>query len=96
MSTETPPDAERRVEIANMRGLHARASAKFVQCAAAYAAEIEVEKDGMRVDGGSIMGLMLLAAATGDSLTLRAWGADAGAALDALADLIANRFEETD
>jgi len=96
MSKDTPPDAERRVAIANMRGLHARASAKFVQCAARFAAEIEVEKDGMRVSGDSIMGLMLLAAATGDMLTLRAWGADADSALEALAGLIDNRFEEAD
>lgn len=85
---------KRRVTIRNHRGLHARASAKFVTVAGAYDAEIAVEKDGFSVCGTSIMGLMLLAAACGESVVLRASGPQAEQALAALEDLIARRFEE--
>lgn len=84
----------RDVKIVNQRGLHARASAKFVQMVSAFDAEIAVEKDGMRVGGTSIMGLMMLAASPGCSVRVIASGPEAAAALDALAELISNRFGE--
>ena len=84
----------RRLEIVNQRGLHARASAKFVQVASGFDADIEVEKDGTVVGGTSIMGLMMLAASPGCCITVHAGGTDAQAALDALAQLVADRFGE--
>ncbi|EXL06608.1 HPr family phosphocarrier protein [Aquamicrobium defluvii] len=84
----------RDVKIVNQRGLHARASAKFVRMVSAFDAEISVEKDGMRVGGTSIMGLMMLAASPGCSVRVIARGPEAAAALDALAELISNRFGE--
>jgi len=80
--------------ITNKRGLHARASSKFVQLAEGYGASITVAKDGTRVGGTSIMGLMLLAAGPGSSIEVTAEGPDAGAALDAIGALIADRFGE--
>jgi phosphocarrier protein len=85
----------RRVTIVNRRGLHARAAAKFVQVAEQFAAEITVAKDGMVVSGTSIMGLMMLAAATGSHLEIFAKGREATPALEALAKLVANGFDET-
>jgi phosphocarrier protein HPr len=84
----------RTVEMLNKRGLHARASAKFVTLAAAQTAEVEVEKDGNRVCGTSIMGLMMLGAAMGDSITIHAEGEGAEEAVAALAGLVASRFGE--
>jgi phosphocarrier protein len=84
----------RTVEMANKRGLHARASAKFVTLAAAQPAEVEVEKDGNRVCGTSIMGLMMLGAAFGDSITIHAEGERAEEAVEALAGLVESRFGE--
>jgi phosphocarrier protein len=84
----------REVQITNQRGLHARASAKFVNLASEIDAEIEVEKDGNRVCGTSIMGLMMLGAAMGDSITIRAEGDGADAAVAALAALVEDRFGE--
>lgn len=84
----------RRVTIRNQRGLHARAAAKFVKTAEAYAAEIRVVKDDTEVLGTSIMGLMMLAAGPGTEIDLRATGAEAEAALDALAQLIDRKFDE--
>jgi phosphocarrier protein HPr len=84
----------RTVEMLNKRGLHARASAKFVTLAAAQSAEIEVEKDGSRVCGTSIMGLMMLGAAMGDSITIHADGEGADEAIEALAELVEARFGE--
>lgn len=84
----------RNLEICNKRGLHARASAKFVQTVAGFDAEVKVEKDGMQVGGDSIMGLMMLAAAPGCSITIRAQGRQAKQVLKALEDLVANRFGE--
>ena len=84
----------RRVTIRNQRGLHARAAAKFVKTAEAYDAEIRVVKDGTEVLGTSIMGLMMLAAGPGTEIDLRATGADAETALDALAQLIDRKFDE--
>ncbi|MEM0900677.1 MAG: HPr family phosphocarrier protein [Pseudomonadota bacterium] len=80
--------------IINKRGLHARASSKFVKCAEAFDAEVTVEKDGVKVPGTSIMGLMLLAASTGTEITISATGADRVAAVKALGHLVENRFDE--
>ena len=86
--------AETLVEIVNERGLHARASAKFVKLAATFDAEVTVSKDGATVDARSIMGLMLLLAGPGSRIAIHADGAEAQAAVDALAELVTNRFEE--
>jgi phosphocarrier protein len=86
--------AERTVEIVNERGLHARASAKFVKLAASFAAEVEVTRDDQTVDALSIMGLMMLAAGPGSIIRIKASGADAEAAAAALARLVETRFEE--
>jgi phosphocarrier protein HPr len=80
--------------IINQRGLHARASAKFVQLADSFRAAISVEKDGIRVGGTSIMGLMMLAASPGCSIRVTASGPEAKAAIDAIGELIAARFGE--
>ena len=85
---------KREVRIGNQRGLHARASAKFVSIASQLPATVEVEKDGNRVCGTSIMGLMMLGAAMGDSITIHAEGEDAQQALDQLAGLVEGRFGE--
>jgi phosphocarrier protein HPr len=85
---------QRDVRIANQRGLHARASAKFVSMASQLPAEIEVEKDGHRVCGTSIMGLMMLGAAMGDQITIHVDGEGAKEALAQLAELVESRFGE--
>lgn len=82
------------VVIANQRGLHARAAAKFVRIADQFTAEITVAKGETSVSGRSIMGLMMLAAAKGTQLKLCATGDDAVAALDALTELVARKFDE--
>jgi phosphocarrier protein HPr len=84
----------RTIEITNKRGLHARASAKFVTLASGLSAKVEVEKDGARVVGTSIMGLMMLGAAIGDSITISASGDGAEAAVTALAELVESKFGE--
>jgi phosphocarrier protein len=84
----------RTVEIINERGLHARASAKFVKVASGFDAEVMVSRDGQTVDARSIMGLMMLAAGIGSTIDIAAKGPEAEAALDALGALIANRFDE--
>lgn len=84
----------RSVEIVNKRGLHARASAKFVKLASTFDAEVSVSKDGSTVDARSIMGLMMLAAGPGCCIEIQAEGAEAGPALEALAKLVADRFDE--
>jgi phosphocarrier protein len=84
----------RTVQLSNRRGLHARASAKFVTLAAAQPASVEVEKDGSKVCGTSIMGLMMLGAAMGDSITISADGDGADEAVAALAGLVEERFGE--
>ncbi len=86
--------AEASVEITNERGLHARASAKFVKLAATFDAEVTVSKEGATVDARSIMGLMMLAAGPGSQIVIHAEGAEADAAVEALTELVANRFEE--
>ncbi|MBM4227925.1 MAG: HPr family phosphocarrier protein [Gammaproteobacteria bacterium] len=80
--------------IINRLGLHARAAAKFMQTAAAYICEINVEKQAKSVNGKSIMGLMMLAAARGSELTVTTKGEDEDAALAALTELVNNRFGE--
>ena len=84
----------REVQITNARGLHARASAKFVNLASGLDAVIEVEKDGNKVCGTSIMGLMMLGAAKGDSITIHVSGLNAHEALEKLAALVEERFGE--
>jgi phosphocarrier protein HPr len=84
----------REVAITNKRGLHARASAKFVSMASELDATIDVEKDGHRVCGTSIMGLMMLGAAMGDTITIHVEGLYAEEALEKLASLIEERFGE--
>jgi phosphocarrier protein HPr len=85
-----------QVTIVNQKGLHARASAKFVTFVSRLpdGIKVEVEKDGQSVTGTSIMGLMMLGAAMGTSITVAATGPEAEQALDALADLVASKFDE--
>ena len=99
----TTPDAVRRVRITNRRGLHARAAAKFVKTAERYESAVTVVRlegadhksaGGEEVSGRSIMGLMMLAAAPGTVIELRATGRDALAALDALEALVEAKFDE--
>ena len=85
---------ERTVAITNKRGLHARASAKFVTMASELPCEVRVAKDGDSVVGTSIMGLMMLSAGPGSSITVEATGRDAHAVIDALATLVSGRFTE--
>jgi phosphocarrier protein len=84
----------REVRISNARGLHARASAKFVNLASEIDAAIEVEKDGNRVCGTSIMGLMMLGAAMGDTIVIHVEGLHAEEALEKLVALVEERFGE--
>ena len=84
----------RIVEVRNKRGLHARASARFVTLASGMDAAVEVEKDGAKVCGTSIMGLMMLGAAMGDSITISATGLGAEQAVERLAELVEARFHE--
>jgi phosphocarrier protein HPr len=84
----------REVRISNQRGLHARASAKFVNLASDIDATIEVEKDGHRVCGTSIMGLMMLGAAMGDSIIIHVDGTEPDAAMNKLVELVEDRFGE--
>ena len=88
--------ASRTVLIVNKRGLHARASAKLVTLASSQPVSLMVEKDGSSVTATSIMGLMMLGAAMGDSITISAEGAEAHAAVDALAELVETKFGESD
>ena len=84
----------RTIEITNKRGLHARASAKFVNVASGLAAKIQVEKDGNTVVGTSIMGLMMLGAAKGDSIVIHVSGLGADGALEKLVELVESGFGE--
>ena len=86
----------RVLKITNKLGLHARASAKFVQCADCFDAEIRVSKDGHIVGGTSIMGLMMLAASKGSTIHVSATGVQAQEALDALSELIEQKFGEAE
>ncbi|MGV8928423.1 MAG: HPr family phosphocarrier protein [Brevundimonas sp.] len=80
--------------ICNTRGLHARASAKFVKLASTFAAEIHVTRDGVTVNALSIMGLLMLGAGNGSAIEITADGAEAEAAVADLADLVARKFDE--
>lgn len=84
----------REINITNQRGLHARASAKFVKCAEGFDANISVSRDGQTVPGTSIMGLMMLAASIGTSIVVEATGPQAEAAMSALEDLVTRKFDE--
>ncbi|WP_090219730.1 HPr family phosphocarrier protein [Litoreibacter janthinus] len=85
---------ERTLNIVNEKGLHARASAKFVEVTEDFDARVTVSKDGMDVSGDSIMGLLMLAASRGTSIDVRISGADAEAAMKALEALVADKFGE--
>ena len=87
--------AERSVRVLNKNGLHARPAAEIVKAAAKFQSEITIVRDDLEVNGKSIMGVMMLAAEYGSTLTLRASGPDAEAALAMLADLIAGKFGES-
>lgn len=95
---DTAPSKSRTIteemKITNRRGLHARASAKFVNLAGQFRSDITVSKDGTEVCGTSIMGLMMLAAGTGQSVTVTATGEDAPDAVSALRELLAAKFHE--
>jgi phosphocarrier protein HPr len=84
----------RELPIINKRGLHARASAKFVQTVERFSAEVWVTKGGETVGGTSIMGLMMLSAGPGTSITVSAIGPEAEAAVNAITDLVASKFNE--
>ena len=86
--------ARRSVEVVNKRGLHARASARFVKLAATFDAQITVAKDEHVVDAQSIMGLMMLAAGPGSRIEIRGEGREAAKAVRDLAGLVARRFDE--
>ncbi|MGB3314792.1 MAG: HPr family phosphocarrier protein [Albidovulum sp.] len=92
MTTDTA--TARSLKIVNEKGLHARASAKFVEVVEAHDASAEVSKDGMSVSGDSIMGLLMLAASKGTVIEVRTSGNDAGKLAEALDALVANRFGE--
>ncbi|MBI2840498.1 MAG: HPr family phosphocarrier protein [Acidobacteria bacterium] len=85
---------ERRLQIVNKLGLHARAAAKLVRAASGFRSQIVIRKDGNEVDGKSILGVLMLAAAQGTQITLRVTGQDERDAADALQSLIADRFGE--
>ena len=85
---------ERTFEIVNSLGLHARAAAQLVQLAQRFEAEVEVCKDDLAVNGKSIMGVLMLAAAKGTQLVVRTSGADAASAMEAIGELIRNGFWE--
>ncbi|MBZ5638802.1 MAG: HPr family phosphocarrier protein [Acidobacteriia bacterium] len=87
---------ESEVHVSNRLGLHARAAARFVHLANRFSSRITVVKDGTRVDGKSILGLLTLAAARGTRLRLAAEGDDEREAVDKLADLVRSRFGEDD
>ena len=86
---------ERQATIVNQEGLHARPAARIVKLASTFTSEIELAKDGLDVNGKSIMGVMMLAAECGSSITIRADGPDAEQAVQALSELVASGFGET-
>jgi len=85
---------KRELKIVNEKGLHARASARFVEVVEKFDGRVDVEKDGMRVSGDSIMGLLMLAASRGTSIEVTVSGTDAEPLADALQALVADRFGE--
>jgi phosphocarrier protein len=92
--SDVVPSAQALLNICNQRGLHARASAKFVKLASEFQSEIAVTRDGVTVDARSIMGLLMLGAGIGCGVEVRAEGPDAAEAVAALSDLVARRFDE--
>ena len=92
--TTTGPICEIEVTIVNELGMHARAATKFVQMAAKFQADVLVEKDGQEVNGKSIMGVLMLVASKGSTVTLRAKGDKAQECIDVLAKLIEDKFGE--
>ena len=88
--------AQRTLDIVNIKGLHARASAKFVEVVEQFDARAQVSKDGMSADGDSIMGLLMLAASKGTSIEVETKGQQADPLMDALAALVADKFGEGD
>ncbi|SEP81778.1 HPr family phosphocarrier protein [Thalassovita taeanensis] len=89
-----PETTHRTLKIINVKGLHARASAKLVEVVEGFDASAEVSRDGMSASGDSIMGLLMLAASKGTTIEVQTSGADAGALADALEALVADRFGE--
>jgi phosphocarrier protein len=87
---------KRTLEIVNIKGLHARASAKLVEVVEGFDARAEVSKDGLSASGDSIMGLLMLAASKGTFIDVETTGPDADALADALTALVANKFGEDD
>ena len=85
---------EREATIVNSEGLHARPAARIVRLASTFDAEIEISKDGVGVNGKSIMGVMMLAAGIGTALLIRADGPDEAEAVQAVADLFERKFDE--
>ncbi|MES2031694.1 MAG: HPr family phosphocarrier protein [Pseudomonadota bacterium] len=92
--TTVSGSVSREIPITNKRGLHARASAKFVQMVERFNADVTVTRNGETVGGTSIMGLMMLSAGPGTSILVAAKGAEAEAALDAITELVTNKFGE--
>ena len=90
----SPGELSRELRIVNRKGLHARATAKFVQCVDRFASEVKVTRCGETVGGNSIMGILTLGAGMGSTITVSALGADARQALDALEELVSTRFGE--
>jgi phosphocarrier protein len=86
--------SERSVQIVNKNGLHARPAAEIVKTAARFASDVTIVRDDLEVNGKSIMGVMMLAAEFGSTITLRASGPDQDAAVEALADLVSSKFGE--
>jgi len=85
---------EKKIEIKNKLGLHARAAAKFVNLANRFSSSVRIIKDGNEIDGKSILGILTLAATQGTQITLKVSGGDEAVALKALIELINNRFQE--
>lgn len=85
---------ERSVVIQNKYGLHARPAAKFVEIASRFASDVNIEKDGIEVNGKSIMGVLMLAAEKGSELVLRTEGKDEQAMADALAEMLLGKLDE--
>ena len=89
-------EESREIKIINKLGMHARAAAKFVKLASSFESNIDIEKDSRRVNAKSIMGVMMLAASKGSTVTIHAHGSDAANCLDALEQLINDRFDENE
>ena len=84
----------KQIDIINKLGLHARAAAKFVTCASNFTSDVQIRRNNQEVNGKSIMGVMMLAAAKGTTITVSADGEDEAEALSAIEELIKNRFDE--